>query len=203
MKKFFAIAAALLLTPTFQANAWIGGPFSGNAYFGENGDDGVYEAIATATNGIGLFRIVVGNEFRGSPADTPTTAISFAFRTGNNVDTVTFEGINSGNIFIGGFGSDSASWYIEGKAYFGQTRGTVNSAQGSVLAVSSATAADGSGDTIGAFFQGRLNSDVQLVPASGFNGQGEATITTTAGDTSTLPFTVVGTKVSNNIFFGF
>jgi hypothetical protein len=49
--------------PSFSAQARIGGPFSGNTYFPENGDDGVYEVAATATNRTGLYRIVVGNEF--------------------------------------------------------------------------------------------------------------------------------------------
>ncbi len=199
MKKIFAILAALTLTPTFQANAWIGGPFSGNTYFGERGDDGVYEAIATTTNGIGIFRITVGNEFEGAPDGVNTESVTLLDEDGDP-EFIT-PPISSGNLFIGAFGGATAAWYIEGVAYFGVTRGTVNSAQGTVIAISSASSNDGT--TISASFQGRVNSNSQFIPATGFEASGEGTITDAAGDTTTFPFTVIGTKVSGNIFFGF
>ena len=60
MKKAFAVFSALILMPGLNAHAWVGGPWSNDSYQ-HNGDDGVYEAVATATNGIGIYRWGVSN----------------------------------------------------------------------------------------------------------------------------------------------
>tara|TARA_B110000305_G_C19250703_1_gene544603 strand:+ start:284 stop:688 length:405 start_codon:yes stop_codon:yes gene_type:complete len=103
MKNIIAIFCTLFLAPTSHSYAWIGGPFSNNSYFGESGDDGVYEAIATGPNAIGIFRIVVANEFGGSQdLNTGLTRLPGATATGGG--GIAVPAINSGNIFIGGFG---------------------------------------------------------------------------------------------------
>ncbi len=70
MKKIFALFCAVFLMPTFSAQAWIGGPFSNNSFFEPAGTDGVYEATATALNGIGSIAFSVGNEFQGAGAQS-------------------------------------------------------------------------------------------------------------------------------------
>lgn len=60
MKKAFAVFCALVLMPGLNAQAWVGGPWSNNN-LEPSGDDGVYEAVATATNGLGLYRWGVKN----------------------------------------------------------------------------------------------------------------------------------------------
>ncbi len=60
MKKAFAVFAAIILMPSLNAHAWVGGPWSGNNA-SPSGDDGVYEAVATATNGSGIYRWGVKN----------------------------------------------------------------------------------------------------------------------------------------------
>ncbi|MEM9017565.1 MAG: hypothetical protein AAGC68_11170, partial [Verrucomicrobiota bacterium] len=122
MKQLFAIFCAIILMPMFSASAWIGGPFSNNSYFGENGDDGVYEAVASATNALGLFRIVVGNSFAGSQeiaTEGSSTVVTDIF--GNVVAVINTPGIASGNIVIGGFGTASNLWFYEGVSYTGTT----------------------------------------------------------------------------------
>ena len=73
MKKLFALFCAICLMPSFSAHAWIGGPFSNNSFFGENGDDGVYEAVGFPTsgvsNGVGIFRWAVANNVVGITDD--------------------------------------------------------------------------------------------------------------------------------------
>lgn len=55
MKKVFAVFCALILMPSLNAHAWAGGPWSNNNVT-TTGDDGVYEAVAVATNGTGIYR---------------------------------------------------------------------------------------------------------------------------------------------------
>lgn len=146
MKKIFALFCAVFLMPSFSAQAWIGGPFSNNAFFGETGSDGIYEATASAINGIGLFRIVVGNEFQGAGAqqvqntgDAPSTVTA----AGNIGRPIGFTQIKSGNTVIGSLGSSwSNIWYFRGVSYLGRTFGTANFASGLVMAVGEAYSTD-------------------------------------------------------------
>tara|TARA_R110000850_G_scaffold202967_7_gene329073 strand:- start:5477 stop:6043 length:567 start_codon:yes stop_codon:yes gene_type:complete len=187
-----------MLTPMFQANAWIGGPFSNNSYFGAGGEDGVYEASASGINGIGLFRFVVGNEFQGSQTIATggsTEVVTDIF--GNPIGTITTPGINSGNIVFGAFGTAQNIWYHEGVSYLGNCVGTVSNVSKTVNAVGNA-AQEGVG-VLSSFFKATLVSDGPFLPASAFYGTGEGTPSNTG---EIFFFTVFGTKVSNNIYFG-
>ncbi|MAS94571.1 MAG: hypothetical protein CMO55_15335 [Verrucomicrobiales bacterium] len=196
MKQFFAIFCAFVLLPMFTTQAWVGGPFSNNNALGNNADDGVYEAVASTINGLGLFRIVVGNDFIGSQ-DIPTSP-STLFLTddqGNLIATVSTPGFNSGNVVIGAFGTASNTWYYRGVFYSGTTLGTANSALGIVQATANAT--DGNNEAINSAFRARFDRGSKLLPASAFSGTGRAT-----GPDGRFRFTVFGTKVSQEIFFG-
>lgn len=115
MKKLFGIFAAIVLVPTFSAQAWIGGPFSGNSY-SANGDDGIYEAVATLSNGLGMFRWAVNNNNAGGVTSAGNLG---AFQTSN----VMFGGL------IGAV--NPHVWYYKGLVYYGRCFGTVNSMMGS------------------------------------------------------------------------
>ncbi|MDF1823290.1 MAG: hypothetical protein P1U68_01535 [Verrucomicrobiales bacterium] len=201
MKQLFALFCALVLLPSFSAHAWIGGPFSNNTFFGENGDDGVYSASASGPNAIGLFRFTVANNFAGSQeiaTDATETVIYDVF--GVPITTITTPGINSGNLAIGGFGSTTNIWFVEGVSYTGSTLGNVDSVSGAVFAVG--TASDGAGTAaLSSAFQGALNRSGQFLPSSSFTGVGEGAI----DDGTTISFfgfTVFGSKVSDSILFG-
>jgi hypothetical protein len=146
MKKIFALFCAVCLMPSFSAQAWIGGPFSNNAFFGETGSDGIYEASASAVNGIGLFRIVVGNEFQGAGAQQVQNtgdAASTVTAAGNIGRPIGYTQIKSGNTVIGAVGSPwSNIWYFRGVSYFGRTLGTANFASGLVMGVGEAYSSD-------------------------------------------------------------
>ncbi len=198
MKNILAVFCALILAPTFNTYAWIGGPFSNNSYFGESGDDGVYEGIATGPNAIGIFRITVANDFAGSQdLDTGLTTLP------GTTAAIPVPAINSGNIFIGGFGLNEAPasniWFYEGVSYFGRTSGTVNSALGIVSAVANADERSGGGGVVDSAFQGILTKGGDLLPSSSFSGVGEASETTSGVD---FTFTIFGSKVSSQITFG-
>ncbi len=204
IKKLFAIFCAFCLMPLVSAQAWIGGPFSNNSYFSDNGDDGVYEAVGTATNGVGLFRILVGNTFEGV---TPEGVIQSlpgleAVPPGNLIPT---QGIASGNVVIGALGSpyalSSNIWYYQGTAYFGNSRGIVNSVMGQVVCVANAAENAGAGpDSIGSFFQAQLSASGPFLPARAFAGSGELRVSTDPN--SSVPFTVFGTKVASELLYG-
>jgi hypothetical protein len=146
MKKIFALFCAVCLMPSFSAQAWIGGPFSNNAFFGETGADGVYEASASAVNGIGLYRIVVGNQFQGAgSAQVQNTgdAASTVTSAGNVGRPIGYTQIKSGNTVIGAAGSPwSNVWYYRGVSYFGRTLGTANFATGLVTGAAEAYSSD-------------------------------------------------------------
>ena len=207
MKNIIAVFCALVLAPTFNTYAWIGGPFSNNSYFGESGDDGVYEAIATGPNAIGIFRIVVANDFRGADQDTGLTLLpglgGFQNLSVGSIAALSVPAINSGNIFIGGFGLNegpsSNIWFHEGVAYFGRTSGTVNSAIGQVAAIGNAAERGGGTRFLDSSFTGTTNSSGSALPAVAFTGVGSASETTSG---TTFSFTVFGSKVSNAITFG-
>ena len=71
MKKVFGIFAAVILMPALQVQAWVGGPWSNNSYQA-NGDDGIYEAVGSLTDGTAMYRWAVNNE--GTAAGTAFTA---------------------------------------------------------------------------------------------------------------------------------
>lgn len=60
MKQVFAVFCIIILMPSMSAHAWVGGPWSNNNA-APGGDDGTYEAVATATNGMGMYRWGVKN----------------------------------------------------------------------------------------------------------------------------------------------
>ncbi len=200
MKKIFALFCAVVLMPSFSAHAWIGGPFSNNSFFGQEGDDGVYEAAATAKNGIGLYRIVVGNNFAGVnpqgvqasvPADAPTPIFS---------GTITVPGISSGNVVIGVYGSSfSNMWYYEGIFYAGVTYGTASSVMGTVTGIAEAADSRGTGtNVISSSFVARFQGSGGFIPARAFSGSGRAQL----GTRRPFRFGVYGSKVSNRITLG-
>lgn len=206
MKKIIAVFCALVLAPTFNTYAWIGGPFSNNSYFGESGDDGVYEGIATGPNAIGIFRITVANDFGGSQdLDTGLTLVPGLenFNSIGSLANAVVPAINSGNIFIGGFGLNetpaSNIWYYEGVSYFGRTSGTVNSALGIVAAVGNATERGAGTRVLDSSFQATLLNTGELLPSSSFQGSGLANDVASADSFS---FTIFGSKVSSQITFG-
>jgi hypothetical protein len=129
MKKIFAIFTAVILMPASQSMAWTGGPFSnGNALPG--GDDGVYEAVATTSNGLGIYRFAVRNN--GVSSETAGTGA-----TGTNGATT----VSSNVQFSAGLLAASSSnvWYYKGITYYGTAFGTVNSDAGIVACVGNAT----------------------------------------------------------------
>ena len=207
MKNVIAIFCALFLAPTFHSYAWIGGPFSNNSYFGESGDDGVYEGIGTGPNAIGIFRITVANDFGGSQdQDTGLRLLPGLenFNTiGGQLADARVPAVNSGNIFIGGFGLNetpaSNIWYYEGISYFGRTSGTVNSALGIVAGVGNATERGAGTAVLDSSFQGVLLQSGALLPSASFAGTGLAN---DIANGTQFEFTILGSKVSSAITFG-
>lgn len=199
MKKIFALFCAVCLMPTFSAQAWIGGPFSNNSFFEPAGTDGVYEATATAMNGIGLYRFAVGNEFVGvNPQSVAATVPSqVVFQPGT---IVTVPGISSGNVVIGAWGNGFTNiWYYRGVQYFGNTLGTVNAVSGSVVGMASGRDNLGQGTRlITSAFKANLVNSSEFIAATPFIGVGRAS---TNGN-ARFRFTVLGSKVSSNFFFG-
>ena len=196
MKKIFAAFCAIVLMPSFSAQAWTGGPFSQNSYFGEDGDTGVYEAIGTGRNAIGIFRIVVDNTGQESSPTTVTTA------PGGGTTTVTVP--VSGNTSIGGLTSSSSnSWFVEGIAYFGDTLGTVNSVLGIVSAIGFAVDRANASNLADSAFTARTSSNAKNLPASAFRGKGKVRITRNGGqDERLIRFSVFGSKISNTVNYG-
>lgn len=200
MKKLFALFCAVCLMPTFSAQAWIGGPFSNNSFFEPAGTDGVYEATATALNGIGLYRFTVGNEFPGvNPQGVQASVPSQIPNTGNN-NPIIVPGIASGNFVIGGLANTFTNvWYFRGIQYFGTTLGTVNAVSGKVVGMAFGRDNNGLGNRIiTSTFKASLLSTGEFVAATPFMGVGRGS--TNAG--IRFRFTILGSKVSNNITFG-
>lgn len=185
--------------PTFSAQAWIGGPFSNNSFFEPAGTDGVYEATATAFNGIGLYRFAVGNEFVG----INPTGVNASVPSQSTVQPgtlVTVPGISSGNVVIGAWGSGFTNiWYYRGVQYFGNTLGTVNAVAGQVVGMAASRNNNGAGALqITSAFKAKLVNTGEFVASTPFNGVGRAA---TNGGVR-FRFTVLGSKVSNNLYFG-
>lgn len=216
MKNIIAVFCALIIAPTLNTYAWVGGPFSNNSYFSQSGDDGVYEAIATGPNAIGIYRITVANDFGGSQTQgtgqivPPGAGAINVNGNGNVVNIPTTSGVNSGNIFIGGFGFEegpaSNIWFYQGVGYFGRAIGTVNSTLSRVTALGNAKLrganfAATTGPQINSSFTATLNSSIEFLPAAAFSGVGTAG-TQGLATNSTFTFTVLGSKVSSAIRFG-
>lgn len=198
MKKIFAVFCAVVLMPSFSAQAWIGGPFSNNSFLGESGDDGVYEAAATAMNGIGLFRISVGHNFPGIRPEGVNASVPSMGTVQSEGDTpIPVPGISSGNVVIGAWGSSFTNiWYYEGVYYEGITFGTASSAMGTVTGFARA---DGpSGIRLSSAFIARFDGNGKFLPVRVFSGSGEGQLE--GGDP--FPFDVYGSKVSNKLTFG-
>lgn len=204
MKKIFTVFCAICLMPTFSAQAWIGGPFSNNSFFGEDGDDGVYEAAASAFNGIGLYRIVVGNDFdgvnpKGVRSSAPTVSAAVV-DTGETIASISVPVIASGSVVIGAYGSSFSNvWYYEGIFYAGTTLGTASSVMGTVNAFAQARDGYGTGlNALSSSFIAYFQGTGKFLPARVFSGSGEGQI----GTGSPFEFGVYGSKVSSRITLG-
>lgn len=205
MRKVIAIFCALFLAPSFSAKAWIGGPFSNNTYFGEEGDDGVYEAVAvpfgSARNGVGIYRWGVTNNFTGlSPQFI--TSVTLTSSTGSSG----FQVPVSGNVEFGGVGNFTHSWFITGTFYRGFCQGTVNSGIGAISCIGAAQSADGlSGvsESISSSFRATFTAKNQGLPVRRFEGRGSASTTDGSGAFLNFRFAVFGSKVANGVnYFG-
>ncbi|NNE91541.1 MAG: hypothetical protein HKN23_07830, partial [Verrucomicrobiales bacterium] len=123
MKKLFAIFMAAVLLPGYTSFAWIGGPFSQNSYF-TNGDDGIYEAIATMSNGLGMYRFAVRNN--GVSGESAAGAVN---------------GLHDSNVLFNGGILQAVStnvWFYKGITYIGPCFGTASTEMGIVTAVGNA-----------------------------------------------------------------
>ncbi|MBP9224936.1 MAG: hypothetical protein KBF76_13780 [Verrucomicrobiales bacterium] len=204
MKNVFTVFCAVFLMPTFSAQAWIGGPFSNNTFFGEDGDDGVYEAVAipqgTARNGIGLYRWGVTNNFKGLDPRYTTT---FTFTSGTGAfDTFTIP--SSGNVAFGGTSRFTHSWFIGGIYYRGFCEGTVNSGLSVISCIGAARSAAGLSGVLASIssgFQAQFEESGNGLPIRRFEGEGSAS--TDGGALLDFDFFVFGSKVSHAVqFFG-
>ena len=206
MKKIFTVFCAICLMPTFSAQAWIGGPFSNNSFFGEDGDDGVYEAAASAFNGIGLYRIVVGNDFDGVNSAGVTSSLPVVNQSDPVppgfilLPPVVTGTIGSGNVVIGAYGSSFSNvWYYEGVFYAGNTLGSASSVMGTVTAFSQARDDNGTGPNImSSSFIANFQGTGKFLPARVFSGSGQGQI----GANVPFEFGVYGSKVSSRITLG-
>lgn len=208
MKKLFAIFCAICLMPSFSAQAWIGGPFSNNSYFGLGGDDGIYEAIATGANTLGYYRIVIANN--SGSIGTPTTTTQAA-GTPPSINGV----LASGNGIIGGQGNQSTSlWYVEGITYAGRAFGTVSMWAGAITGMSTAdevTVNDYLAGTVSSQFTAAFQNTGALIPSRAFFGAGVLTVNFAPAGTQgpfvtpaggQIPLTIYGSKVSYQFING-
>jgi hypothetical protein len=227
MKQLFAIFCALFLMPMVSAQAWIGGPFSNNTFFGEQGDDGVYEAVATGPNALGIYRIVVGNNFEGAnpqgvQASAANVNANFSIEFGvSTEETIVIRNplINSGNTVIGALGRPfNHIWFFEGVSYAGVSLGTASSILGQVHAVANAQRSNDlisrissvpiefrSTSSISSTFSASMERRGPRLPASAFSGTGTGRLSGDGIDPAENPpfnFFVIGSKVSSRILFG-
>jgi len=216
MKKIFALFCAVFLMPSFSAHAWIGGPFSNNSYFSQSGDDGVYEAVGIPVNnranpnqriknGIGLYRWAVTNNT--SFSDEVSTSISQVFFDvfGNIAFTLVDVVPLTSNVYFGGVGQVSHTWFVEGVAYRGTCEGTVNSGIGTVNCIGSASDAGGT-SLIESSFKGKYSSagdGGQGIPISRFRARGRGTFIEVGNPAGTVAFRfrVLGSKVTQNVTY--
>ncbi|MCP5555518.1 MAG: hypothetical protein H7A54_17885 [Akkermansiaceae bacterium] len=152
MKKGFGVFIALVLMPSVPANAWSGGPFGNNNGFSQ-GDDGVYEAVAVCSNGMGLYRFGVRNQ-------PSTTANNAAGTVTSNVE------FNAGVLT----GRSTNVWYYRGITYIGSCVGSVSSVAGTVSVVGNAQA-----DVVGTALTNTDRSAREVNSTEATNGFSNAT----------------------------
>lgn len=172
MKKAFAVFCALVLMPGLNAQAWVGGPWGNNSPL-QSGDDGIYEAVATLTNGAGLYRWAV----RNNGVSTQGAGQTSGGQTGTNA-------ASSNVLFNGGLLATQSSniWYYRGIVYYGPAFGTVNSAIGIVSVIGNAA----------------TNTDPQTFPGASSNVNNIAIAGPAAGSDSSPNVTVIpGTPADN------
>ena len=214
MKKLFALFCAVFLMPSFSAHAWIGGPFSGNSFFGNEGDDGVYEAVASPIgnsfqNGVGIFRWGMANSSafpEGSTISIVTTNPFFGTTT-----TITLPAVPiSSNVYFGGIGQISHSWFIEGVSYRGTCEGSTNSGLNKISCVGTANVRDADGTVdpdrfVSSGFSASFEGSGDALPLARFagKGRGRSEDRTNPADIQSVNFSflVLGTKVSNFVSY--
>jgi hypothetical protein len=214
MKKTFAAFCAIFLMPSFSAQAWIGGPFSNNAFFGVDGDDGVYEAVAypiankspsrpTVKNGIGTFRWAVTNT-KSFTDDVTTSVVTTVFDDQGNI-AFTFVDVRplTSNVYFGGVGQVAHTWFIEGVAYRGNCEGSVNSGLGSISCIGQASNVENTSQTVSSSFRAKFDGSGQGLPVSRFSGKGRGSAVNLLDPTATVPFRfmVFGSRVTNTITY--
>jgi len=197
MKQIFAVFCAIVLLPTFTTHAWVGGPFSNNGYFGESGDDGIYEAVGVTKNGIGIFRWAVANNVTGiDSGDITNFTINFA--GGTRIDIVPV----SSNAESGGLGVYTHTWFINGVAYWGRCRGSANSGINRVYCV---------GEGVDSFFAGASSSSFLArferfgdgLPVSRFSGKGRVSVSdVNANVIFESNFRAFGSKGTSDVIVG-
>ncbi|MFK5920597.1 MAG: hypothetical protein QM496_00340 [Verrucomicrobiota bacterium] len=174
MKKAFAVFTAIILMPSLNAHAWVGGPWSGNNS-SQSGDDGIYEAVATMTNGTGLYRWAVRNNSISSTSNQSTVSSPTAPQ--------------SSNVLFGGgiLGAQSSNvWYYRGVVYYGPVFGVVNSAMGIVTAVANAATNTDTQAFSGA--ENTFNSTALAGPPAGGDSSPNVIVTPgTPGDPTATP----------------
>lgn len=124
MKQVFGIFAALILVPSMQSQAWIGGPW-GNDSYQSNGDDGIYEAVGTLTDGTAMYRWAVNNENPGGVA-----------MVGGQANAAQTSNVDFGGLI--GAASPHVIWY-RGLVYYGRCFGIVNSHMKTVMVTGNAS----------------------------------------------------------------
>ena len=207
MKKIFAAFCAIFLMPTFSAQAWIGGPFSNNSFFGEEGDDGVYEAIAYPTanmkNGIGVYRWAVTNNKAFSSDVTTSVSSVFFDDEGNIAFTLVDVRPLTSNVYFGGVGQVSHTWFLKGVAYRGNCDGSANSGLGSITCLGQATNQEDNSQTVSSSFRAKFDGSGQGLPISRFSGKGRGSAIDLNDPTATLPFrfVVFGSRVNPEVAY--
>lgn len=209
MKKIFAVFCAVVLMPSFSAHAWIGGPWSNNSFFGEDSDDGVYEAVAipdygqVISNGIGMFRWAVTNN-RGFDSSVSTAVSTVQYDDEGNVE-FTFVDIQplTSNVYFGGVGQISHVWFIEGVSYRGNCQGSANSGLGEVFCVGQAQSAVDTSISISSGFNAQYDGSGFGIPISRFSGYGDGTLIDSSDPDAggTFTFFVMGSKVTSRITY--
>lgn len=201
MKQIFAIFLALCILPCFQTFAWIGGPFSNNSYFSENGDDGVYEAVGipstAGVNGIGIMRWAVTNSVAINPDNLSSVSTSTTFG-GVTVTTFVISPTTS-NVFLGGVNQISHAWFLQGVSYTGTCNGLVNSGLGIVTCSGLATQGTTT-NTISAGFTASFNNSGTGIPISRFSGTGNGSASN-GGVITPFTFNAFGSKVSSQVIY--
>jgi hypothetical protein len=216
MKKIFTIFCAVCLLPSFSAHAWIGGPFSNNSYFSQAGDDGVYEAVAFPVrnlmnpdqeirNGIGMYRWAVTNNTSFSDSVSTSTSQVFFDDEGNIAFTLVDIIPLTSNVYFGGVGQTSHTWFIRGVVYRGTCEGSVNSGIGVVNCVGSSSSNNGNG-LIESSFKGKYSSagdGGKGIPISRFRAKGRGTLISVGNPAATVNFRfrVLGSKVTQGVTY--